>query len=287
VPVLVAVLWSRGRGGPDALFYAMYGFRIDAAHVMAGWSTAAPQRRLQQLILLALGSGQISLLVLLALGHIRRLRRLSPMAWAMTAAAGVEIAAIVGGANFWAHYLIGLIPMLALATGLAARRGEPMRSWIRPVAVLAIAATLVVDPFWARLEHQRNPTSSTASVAHWLRSSAQPGDTLAIPFTHADVMDMSRLRPVYPYSWSLPLRTRDPHLALLVSTLEGRHAPDWVVRWDPPHLWGLDPHNRVAHALARHYVEVSVVCGRSVWLHRGLQRNPAPPPAKGHCHGMV
>jgi hypothetical protein len=287
VPVVVAVLWSRGRGGPDALFYAMYGFRLDAAHVMADWSTAAPQRRLQQLLLLALASGQVSLLLLLALGHVRRLRRLSPMAWAIAAAGTVELVGVLGGANFWAHYLIGLIPMVALATGLAARRAQPARRWIRGVAVFAAVATLVTDPVWAVVEHQRNPTSSTVSVGNWLRSSAEPHDTLAIPFTHADVLDLSRLTPVYPYSWSLPLRTRDPHLTLLVSTLEGPTAPDWVVRWDPPHLWGLDPHDLVERALQRHYDEVAVVCGHQVWLHKGLHRDPAPPPAKGHCHARI
>jgi hypothetical protein len=60
-----------------------------------------------------------------------------------------------------------------------------------------------------------------------------------------------------------------------------------VVRWDPPHLWGLDPQNRVERTLQRHYDEVAVVCGRTVWLHKGLHRDPAPTPPKGSCHAMV
>jgi hypothetical protein len=209
------------------------------------------------------------------------------MAWAITAGGTVELAAVLGGANFWAHYLIGLVPMVALATGLAARRAQPVRRWIRSVAVFAIVATLLTDPVWAEVEHQHNPTSGTVSVGHWLRDSAQPGDSATILFTHANVLDLSGLTPAYPYSWSLPLRTRDPHLSLLVGTLEGPRAPDWVIRWDPPHLWALDPGNLVQRALERHYDEVSVVCGRTVWLHKGLHRDPAPPPAKGHCHAMV
>jgi hypothetical protein len=288
VPLALAVWWAQDRGGLSALVYAMYGFRLDAAHVMANWSSAAPHRRFQQLMLIALGSGQVVLLVLLALGHVRRLRRLSPMAWAIAAALTVELVAILGGGNFWAHYLIGLVPMVALATGFAARHRQPVRRWIRPVAVFAVVATLVLDPVWAIVEHDQNPTSSTASVGRWLRDSAQPGDTLVIPYTHADVLDLSGLAPAYPFSWSLPIRTRDPHLSILVSTLTGPDAPDWVVRWDPAHLWGLDPDNRVDAALTAHYREVGRVCGHAVWLHAGLHRTLAPPPStKDDCHGMV
>jgi 4-amino-4-deoxy-L-arabinose transferase-like glycosyltransferase len=288
VALLGAVLWAQGRGGPSALAYAMYGFRLDAAHVMASWSSAAPDRRLRQLLLLALASGQVSLLVLLALGHVRRLRRLSPLAWAFAAAVSIELAGILGGGNFWAHYLIGLIPTVALASGLAARRRQPVRRWVRPVVVLALLASLVTGPFWAVVEARVNGTSSGVSTAQWLRASAQPGDTLVIPYTHADVLGLSGLAPAYPFSWSLPIRTRDPHLTLLVDTLRARDAPTWVVRWDPPHLWGLDPGNRVEDALRRHYREVATVCGHGVWLHRGATRTLAPvPTGTNSCHGMV
>jgi hypothetical protein len=288
VAFLAAVVWAQGRGGLSALAYAMYGFRFDAAHVMASWSTAAPDHRFRQLLLLALASGQVSLLVLLGLGHVRRLRRLSPLSWAITAAATVELVAILGGGNFWAHYLIGLIPTVALASGLAARRRQPVRRWVRPVVVFALLASVLPAPVWAVVEHRVNSTSSTVTTADWLRASAHPGDTLVVPYTHADVLDLSGLTPGYAFSWSLPIRTRDPDLTLLVDTLSGRHAPDWVVRWDSAHLWGLDPTDRVEQALERHYRTVATVCGHAVWLHRGLHRTLAPiAPTEDNCHGMV
>jgi hypothetical protein len=106
-----------------------------------------------------------------------------------------------------------------------------------------------------------------------LASSAHHGDTVVVAFTHANVIGESGLASPYPYSWSLPVRTLDPGLALLTHTLNDRSiAPTWVIRWNPSHSWGLDPHNHVEHALDAHYREVAVVCGRAVWLHRGVDR---------------
>jgi hypothetical protein len=124
-------------------------------------------------------------------------------------------------------------------------------------------------------------------VAGWLHASARPGDTIAVPFTHANVIDMSGLAPGYPYSWSLPVRTLDPRLTLLRSTLAGAHAPTWVVRWDPPHSWGLDPHNRIGKVLRRHYREVATACGHPVWLHDGVRRHLAPDLTEEECHGVA
>ncbi len=65
-----------------------------------------------------------------------------------------------------------------------------------------------------------------------------------------------------------------------METLESRRAPTWVVRWDDPDSWGLDPHGAVDRALLGHYRLVATVCGKAVWLHDGVQRRIAPAPAR-------
>jgi hypothetical protein len=256
----------------------MYGFRSDAAAVMASWSWAAPEHRLELLGQVALQTGLLVLLVHLAVTHRRRLRRADPLPWAIAATAGVEVFGVLAGGNFWLHYLIALIPMVALAAGLSVNRRTPLWRWTRLIVVACAAATAVLSPITAIGAAHR--TDAAYTTGRWIAASAQPGDTLVVPFTHANVINASGLMPAYPYSWSLPVRTLDPDLTLLTSTLSGPTAPTWVVRWDDPHTWGLDPGSRVDAALDAHYRSVAVVCGHTVWLHDGLSRPlPATPPA--------
>jgi hypothetical protein len=263
----------------------MYGFRADAAHVIATHSLAAPEARLQTLVTLALVSGLVLLVAQLAVSQWRTLFHPSPLVWAVTGAAAIEVAGVLLGASYWPHYLIGVIPVLALATGLAASRplpgGPPPaptpaqarrgRTGTQLVATLAVLTTVVAAPVAAVTVHTY--PSHSYRVARWLASSAGDTDTVAVPFTHANVIEASGLSSPYPYSWSLPVRTLDPDLTLLTHTLTSpQGAPTWVVRWDAPHTWGVDPGDHVGHALDSHYREVAVVCGHPVWLHRGVHR---------------
>ncbi len=281
LPVGAAAWWASSHAGVRALAYAMYGFRADAGDVMALHSLAAPEARLGTLVGLAFASGMVLLVAQLVLGHWRVLRHRSPLVWAATGAGAVELVGVLLGANYWPHYLIGLTPMLALVTGLAASRplsGHPVPARARRgqrgtqlVAMLAVLITLVTAPIDAVTVHTY--ASHSYQVGRWLASSAKRTDTLVVPFTHANVIEASGLSSPYPYSWSLPVRTLDPRLSLLVRTLNRPlGAPTWVVRWDSPHTWGLDPRDHVTHALERHYREVAVVCGHPVWLHRGVDR---------------
>lgn len=285
VPVGAAIAWSQGRGGIGALGYAMFGFRLDATKVMTSWSVATSQHRAAQLAYLALGSGLILLVLVVAVRNAHRLRRLDPLPWALVAAFTVEVAGIMAGESYWSHYLLGVLPTVALGVGLTARHREVLATATRRLTLTALAVTVLVDLGVAGTAHAA-PSSDT-SVADWLHASAHAGDTIAVPFTHANVIDMSGLVPGYPYSWSLPVRTLDPRLTLLRSTLAGAHAPTWVVRWDPPHSWGLDPHNRIEKVLRRHYREVATACGHPVWLHDGVRRQLAPALTEKECHGVA
>jgi hypothetical protein len=276
-----ALAWASGHGGLAALGYAMFGFRSDAARVIANWSWAAPERRLIELVQVSVLTGLSVLLLYLALGHARRLRSLGPLEWALGAAIGVELFGIVGGENFWTHYLIALVPTVALAAGLSANRRIPGWRLTRGLVVVSAAITAVVSP--ASAFASAHQPSQAYTVGRWVATAAEPTDSIVVPFSHANAVQASGLRPGYPYSWSLPVRTLDPGLSLLTATLSGPAAPTWVVRWDAPHLWGLDPKGDVDEALHDHYRLAATVCGHAVWLHDGLTRPSPPPPPASQC----
>ncbi|MPZ93878.1 MAG: hypothetical protein GEU96_02955 [Propionibacteriales bacterium] len=281
IPGAVTLAWATGHGGVDALAYATFGFRADASAVMASWSWNAPLHRFGLLALLACASGLLVLFLHLGWSHRRRLRHLDPLPWAVAATAAVEALGVLAGENFWPHYLMALIPMVALAAGLSVHRRVPGSRWTRRLIVVAAATTALVSPVAAVIA--ATGSSEAYTTGRWVAASARPGDTLVVPFTHANVINASGLSPGYPYAWSLPARTLDSHLTLLTRTLTGSVAPTWVVRWDPAHTWGLDPDDRVDAALRTHYRAVAVVCGHTVWLHDGVNRPLATIPPLSTC----
>jgi 4-amino-4-deoxy-L-arabinose transferase-like glycosyltransferase len=277
VPLAAAVWWAGTRGGVRALVYATYGFRRAASDVVTDGSWHASEVRLFRLLVLAFASGLVLLATQVLVSQRRALLSRSPLVWAVTAAAGLELLGVALGVNYWPHYLIGLVPMVVLATGLACRSSAPGHRWTRLVVLVAVATTMVAAPIGAVAVHAYR--SPPYLVGRWIAAGARTDDTVVVPFSHPNVIEASGLTSPYPYSWSLPVRTLDPGLVLLTKTLDRRRdAPTWVVRWDRPQAWGLDPRDRVGHALAAHYRQVAVVCGHPVWLHRGLHRSVAPVP---------
>ncbi len=272
--------WAASLGKLDDLVYAVGGFRFDAAQVLAAWSPAAPMHRLHGLVLLFLVTGLGLLLATSVVAAWPSLRHPSPTTWAFAALAAVEVVGIAAGGSYWSHYLIGLVPVTVLAAGVlgAGRRPRSRWSptgWIRRLVVAAVVVTVVTTPVAVAAVHREPPD---AYVGRWVGASARSGDTITVLYTHANAAQASGLRPAYPYAWSLPLRTLDPHLELLVATLDGPQAPTWVVEWDDLHWWGLDPGHRLEAVLTSHYREVGEVCGHPVLLHRGVDRELAPRP---------
>jgi hypothetical protein len=81
----------------------------------------------------------------------------------------------------------------------------------------------------------------------------------------------------YRYSWSLPLRLMDPHLAALVTLLNGPRAPTWLVRITSLNMYGLDK-PQFEKSRSAHYRLVATVCHHAVYLHRGVIRSIPPNP---------
>lgn len=282
VPVALAGWWAMTHGGISGLIYAMYGFRIDAARLIDQTAGPAVTARMHNLEMAAVYSGLVPMVLCVLVIGSRHLRRLDWIATALLATFVVEVIGVVGGQNYWLHYLVGVVPTVALAGGLIAGRHATTSTWVlRVLGMVVLGSSVVSSPVSAYgLDTDAGPVAKTSQ---WLRDSAAPGDSLTTLYSHASINFMSGLRPVYPYSWSLPLRVRDPELRLLAATLEGPHAPTWVLGWDDIHTWSLDLQGNVTRALAADYHPVATVCAHTVWLHNGVSRKLATTPQAGEC----
>jgi len=262
--------------GLSGLWYAMYGFRTEATRVILEYPLDAPLSRLGLLLLAALVSGIAAILILFAVASRRRLRS-DPVALAIMAMLTVGLIGIAAGASYWAHYLVGLIPALALAVGSLGDRSVRVRRATSAVVALTVASALA----GVALADHRIPASRPveAALAQWLAASAHESDTAVITYGHASVIAEAGLRPAYRYIWSLPMRTLDPDLEVLTETLRGPTAPTWVVQYEGFNTWQMDPDGQLADTVAEHYRQVTSICGVEVFLRRGVTRPlPAAPP---------
>jgi hypothetical protein len=126
-------------------------------------------------------------------------------------------------------------------------------------------ATAVV---WGRHAITRSPVSDDARVAAYLRARAERSDEVVVAFGHPDIVLDAGMASPYEYLWSLPVRVRDPRLALLGDVLTGPDAPRWVVvAGDSLGSWGLDP-SSTQRILARRYVDHVTYGDWQVWRHR-------------------
>lgn len=265
----VVVTWAASQGKLGALWFATVTFRAEAGSVIRTASWHAPGARLVQMIVIAGVTGIVVLSVLAGLTYRSALRRRDPLAWALAAGFGVEVAGVVLGGSFWMHYLVGIIPMLSLAVGTAAARGL---SWhtpaLRVVVLLACAVTVVTAPIDAAKSQIFGKEADR--VGSWLGRAAATGDTAVVTFTHPNVLQSSGLSSPYPYLWSLPARTLDPHLALLERTVQGPRAPTWIVEFNHFDTWHLDVD--FAKLVASRYRVVAKPCGYPVWLRDDVTR---------------
>ncbi len=281
VPVLAAAGYAELAGvGVGELWFDLFGFRSEAFSVILGGDLHETLVRARQMPWLALASGILPLVLLLAYGAVRHRSGRSPVGWALGVTLALGVAGIVLGGGYWPHYLVELAPPLALAAGIWAER---LRG-IRPVIVGAVVSTLVVSA--GVLAHDlTTPISPTTAVGRWLHAVGRPGDTLTVLYGSENLQREARMSSPYPYLWALPLRVLDPHLDLLKGLLASRQAPTWVVVTGGVDKWGLDEDASARLVLTTHYHPVGVVCERHVWLRDGVQRTLVPrPTCEGGAH---
>ncbi|MFN8195413.1 MAG: hypothetical protein U0R80_14155 [Nocardioidaceae bacterium] len=277
-PWVLILLWMVVDGpGTRVLWDTLVQFRVRAGEVMASHPYTAVTERLAHLPVLAAASGLV-LLVAVALWLLRRALT-EPAVVAGVAMLAAELAGLALGGNYWAHYLIALIPGVVVLVASAARRGT--RTWpLLAAVVFTVGSAVVASAGSVGAEAPLAPShAKEEAVSSWLRAAQGSGDTALVTYGQAQLLEASGLRPGYPYIWSLPLRTFDPHLDRLVHDVRSSHRPDWVVEWLPVDSWGLDADGRAQRAIDAHYRPVATVCGVPVLLRSDLLRALPPVPA--------
>lgn len=281
VVAAVLVAWAQAVGpGIGELLDALYGFRIDARGAIG--DAAAPDERAVLLLVLVSASGLLSLLAYTWIGLVRLARGdqsvragadellLRSTAVGLAALSVWGVFAVTQGGNWWRHYLVQLVPVLAMGLGVVAggvsdrARSRIARGSTRAGAVVSV----VVGVAWAigaAWSATGNVQREVAVAGDWLKDASRPGDTLVVTWGHPNVLRRSGLNSPYGLAWSLPVRVRDPRLDDLRALVAGKAPPTWIVEWQPIGLWGLDRGGRVQTLVEQRYDHVADVCHRAIY----------------------
>lgn len=280
IPLFVTAVWARSDQGPGLvrLWTALFRFRQRAFDILEDATSAAPVQRLHTLLLLFVVAGLAFLVAQVFVAALATTKRRS----LRTAVVIMLIYGVVGvllGASWWRHYLLQLVPVLALGTALATK-GSARRVHTHHAATYAIAASLVSAVLGTSLVvMDKIGGYSEAAVADYLKQASTPSDSVVVAYGAPSIIERSGLTTPYRYSWSLPVRTRDPHLHTLVDTLEGSAAPTWLVEMGSFDWWGIDT-PAFQEVRRDRYHWVATVCGHNIYLRNDL---PRPLPAAPSC----
>jgi hypothetical protein len=143
-----------------------------------------------------------------------------------------------------------------------------------------LAAALPAARGGAVFESHHPLRQSEVSVARYVREHARAGDTDYVMYSRPNVVYYAGLRHAYPYMWSLMVRAKPGALAELQRLLGSPERPTWLVQWQPPEEWDLDPDGRIDGLLARGYQLAAIVCGHAIYLR---DDRPRPPLRLGTC----
>ena len=180
-------------------------------------------------------------------------------AWLVAATIGV-----LGGGSYFAHYLIGLVPVSCVAAAVVIARVP------RPVRLVVLGAVLEVALPTARegalYESDHPLRRSEVGVAGYVRDHARPGDTVYVMYARPNVVYYAGLRHPYPYMWSLMVRAKPGARAELERLLGSSRRPTWLVQWQNNDEWELDPDGRMDRLISDGYRLAAVVCDRPIFL---------------------
>jgi len=231
---------------------ALVGFRLHALGTLEGSGIPLPQR------LAHLAPGLVAAAVVVAFG-LRRLRDRT-LAWTLAAWFAGAAAGVLAGGSYWPHYLIELVPVTCVAAALLRPPARVLAAVTALSAAIAIAGGLAV--------HIHPPYRAERAAARYVRAHARPGDTQYVMYARANVLDAAGLPSPYPYAWSLMVRARPGAVAQLRRLLASPRRPTWIVGWQAPGRWGLDPGGRTAHLLTTRYRRAAIVAGHPIYRAR-------------------
>ncbi|WP_244929867.1 hypothetical protein [Nocardioides sp. W7] len=279
VPLVATVAWARSAGVElDVLWYAVGGFRSDAAAVLAVGSPHAPALRAGILLTAGLVAG-----MLLVIGgfvvHIREEWADGKAVTAATAALLVfDAAALVIGGSYWRDYLFPLLPATALAAALMTRRSNRRGRTMRAVIVGAALSSATCLVGWVVINAAGLQEFHEYDTGVALKAAAEPGDRLVVFGGRADLQLASGMSSPYAHLWSLPMRTLDPDLDELTALVAGPDAPAWVVEWVDFETWSEPGGARLRALVEERYAAHGSGCDdRPVYLRRDLTRAPIEP----------
>jgi 4-amino-4-deoxy-L-arabinose transferase-like glycosyltransferase len=265
VPVAAVGVWLlAAHVSPGSLIYALFGFRIHALHVLAS-SQLPLQVRVQRLFGPAVASG-FAVVLVIALGGFWALRRDRVLAATIAAWSAAGLAGVLAGGTYWPHYMIQLVAAASLLAGAALARMPlaPRALVAGTLAAVTIAGTVDGLPRVRNAQERRG----VLPAARYLREHARPGDTEYVMYARANVGYYAGLPSPYPYAWSLLVRAHPGARARLLRLLDSPRRPTWIVGWQRPNAWHLDPHGAIAAALKHHYRVVAHVHGHRPIYHR-------------------
>lgn len=280
VPLIAAAVWASSGEGPGLaqLWRALFQFRQRALAIIEDASSEAPVQRLQILMLLFIFAGAAFLFAQMLVAVLRVSERRS-LRIAMVVMAVYGVVGVLLGASWWRHYLLQLVPVIAMGAALATK-GSARRIRTHYAATYAAVATVVTAVVTLGLFRvEPGLASSDEAVADYLRSASHNGDSVFVAYGRPNIIERSGLTTPYRYSWSLPIRGRDPGLDHLVDTLRGPQAPTWLVELGSFDWWRIDTpaFQRVRDDRYRY---VGDVCGHGVYLRTDVTR---PPPSNVSC----
>lgn len=268
--VLALLIWMGASGTPPhALWYSIFGFRIDATGQLTGPGLG---QRLSRLGSPVLDSGLAAALAFAVLG-IALLRKRPVLCLALAAWLVAGVLGVLGGGSYWNHYLIELVPVATV--GSAALFSRHRLPALLGMSVIVVPAALyMVGPIHQdRADHYQR---AAKIVGRYVRSRALPGQTDYVLYSRPDVLYYAGLRDPYPYNWGLMIRAAPHAVPRLRRLLSSRERPTWIVVWQAPDSVGLDPSGLTARILARHYRHDATVCGHQILVARGARGRPGP-----------
>jgi hypothetical protein len=273
VPVLATLAWAVSNEGPglNRLWVALFRFRQRSFNVIEDATSTAPLERLKWLGVLFVSTGLVFLVwrLLVAVWKVKGRRSLRIALVAMLA---YDVFSIMAGASWWTHYLLQLTAVVSMGAALATKRSAGRVTTHIAIAYV-VAAALVSFYTGIHLDLTGHAKGSNSQlVARYLKDASEPGDSLVLAYGAANIIEEAGLTTPYRYSWSLPVRTRDPKLKDLVSVLRGPRAPTWLVEIGEFDWWGIDTPDFAAVRADRYHV-VANVCGHDIYLLDGLARD--------------
>lgn len=285
--VVVVLAWVLSRGSSVAEFWEVaVTFRTQASEVLQASHTSGIEERrvlLERVVQDAwLAPFLAVLVVLLLLGRLG----LSPILLACAALVAFEAWCVVAGGSWWTHYLLGLVPGVALAAAVAAapravRDGaHPVASGVLHLLPQLVVAAAVAAFVWTQAVALDDVDETIAargvdnaqSIGAAIADASEPGDTLTVMYGAADLQWASGLKSPYAHLWSLPVRVLDPRLDDLRTLLASADRPTFVVVTLGVDAFGLDPDGATAQVLDEHYAKVGDPCGQELWVRADVRR---------------